>query len=420
MNNTSANAAGSNAAPHKLQPIIDRFADMPASPFARLNALLAPLTPSGDPVLLSLGEPKHPIPEFVAPILAQHINDFGRYPPIMGTIGFRDAVKSWLIRRFDLPIDALDADHNIMPVNGTREALLTLPLVVTPPKKNGKQPLILMPNPFYQCYAAGALAAGAKPVYVSATAASNHLPDFAGLSQDTLSQTSMIYACSPANPQGALMSLEDLKTLITLARHHHFILAVDECYADIYDKTPPASALQACLSLPTPANGDPFSNVIVLHSLSKRSSLPGLRSGFIAGDKALMSKLRGFRNIAAPQTPLPLLAVATAAWNDDAHAAENRKLYQQKIDIAETILGTQFDFFRPAGGFFLWLNVGDGIDATKKLWEQGALKVLPGTYLAREDENGKNPSAEYIRVALVQDLATTRTALTQIADILGS
>ena len=420
MNNTSANAAGSNAAPHKLQPIIDRFADMPASPFARLNALLAPLTPSGDPVLLSLGEPKHPIPEFVAPILAQHINDFGRYPPIMGTIGFRDAVKSWLIRRFDLPIDALDADHNIMPVNGTREALLTLPLVATPPKKNGKQPLILMPNPFYQCYAAGALAAGAKPVYVSATAASNHLPDFAGLSQDTLSQTSMIYACSPANPQGALMSLEDLKTLITLARHHHFILAVDECYADIYDKTPPASALQACLSLPTPANGDPFSNVIVLHSLSKRSSLPGLRSGFIAGDKTLMSKLRGFRNIAAPQTPLPLLAVATAAWNDDAHAAENRKLYQQKIDIAEKILGNQFDFFRPAGGFFLWLNVGDGLDATKKLWEQGALKVLPGTYLAREDENGNNPSAEYIRVALVQDLATTRTALTQIADILGS
>lgn len=420
MNKTSANAAGSNAAPHKLQPITDRFADMPASPFARLNSLLAPLTPSGDPVLLSLGEPRHPIPEFVAPILAQHINDFGRYPPIMGTIGFRDAVKSWLIRRFDLPIDALDADHNIMPVNGTREALLTLPLVTTPPKKNGKQPLILMPNPFYQCYAAGALAAGAKPVYVSATAASNHLPDFAGLSQETLSQTSMIYACSPANPQGALMSLEDLKTLITLARHHHFVLAVDECYADIYDKTPPASALQACLSLPTPANGDPFSNVIVLHSLSKRSSLPGLRSGFIAGDKALMSKLRGFRNIAAPQTPLPLLAVATAAWNDDAHAAENRKLYQQKIDIAETILGTQFDFFRPAGGFFLWLNVGDGIDATKKLWEQGALKVLPGTYLAREDENGKNPSAEYIRVALVQDLETTRTALTQIADILGS
>lgn len=420
MNNTSSNAAGSNAAPHKLQPITDRFADMPASPFARLNALLAPLTPGGDPVLLSLGEPRHPIPEFVAPILAQHINDFGRYPPIMGTIGFRDAVKSWLIRRFDLPIDALDADHNIMPVNGTREALLTLPLVVTPPKKNGKQPLILMPNPFYQCYAAGALAAGAKPVYVSATAASNHLPDFAGLSEETLSQTSMVYACSPANPQGALMSLEDLKTLITLARHHHFVLAVDECYADIYDKTPPASALQACLSLPTPSNGDPFSNVIVLHSLSKRSSLPGLRSGFIAGDKALMGKLRGFRNIAAPQTPLPLLAVATAAWNDDAHAAENRKLYQQKIDMAEKILGNQFDFFRPAGGFFLWLNVGDGLDATKKLWEQGALKVLPGTYLAREDENGHNPSAEYIRVALVQDLATTRTALTQIADILGS
>ena len=415
MNNTS-----SNATQNELQPITDRFADMPAGPFARLNTLLAPLTPSGDPVFLSLGEPKHPIPEFVAPILAQHIDDFGRYPPIMGTIGFRDAVKSWLIRRFDLPIDALDADHNIMPVNGTREALLSLPLVASPPKKNGKQPLILMPNPFYQCYAAGALAAGAKPLYVSATAASNHLPNFAGLSEETLSQTSMVYACSPANPQGALMSLEELKTLITLARHHHFILAVDECYADIYDKTPPASALQACLSLPTPANGDPFSNVIVFHSLSKRSSLPGLRSGFIAGDKALMNKLRGFRNIAAPQTPLPLLAVATAAWNDDAHATKNRILYQKKIDLAENILGNQFGFYRPAGGFFLWLNVGDGIAATKKLWEQGALKVLPGAYLAREDENGNNPSAEYIRVALVQDLATTRTALTQIADILGS
>lgn len=396
----------------------DRFAALPESPFPRLNDLLAGIKPGAESLMMSLGEPQHPFPDFVREELRAHEADYGRYPPIIGTAGFRDAVAGWLGRRFDLPVGAVDPDTQILPVNGTREALFNIALLASPPEKAGKQPAILIPNPFYQCYAAAALAAGAEPRYIAARPENGFLPDFEGLPDDLLARTSIVYFCSPANPQGAVADKDYLKRLITLARHHGFLLAMDECYSDIYDKVPPAGALSACLELPVPPSGDAFENVIVFHSLSKRSSLPGLRSGFCAGDKRLMMRFRSFRNIAAPQSPLPVLAAAAAAWNDDAHAAENRALYQKKIDAAERILGNRFGFYRPAGGFFLWLDVGDGEAAARQIWEKGGVKVLPGKYLSRDDETG-NPGEAYIRVALVHPQDTTEDGLKRLANALG-
>lgn len=392
-----------------------RFATLPDSPFPRLNALLDGLEPGAPPILLSLGEPQHAFPAFVSDILRANERDYGRYPPIAGTPAFRAAAAGWLTRRFALPDGAVDPDVHVLPVNGTREALFNIALVATPPGSDTRRPAVLMPNPFYQCYAAAALAAGAEPVYVAATRETDFLPDFAGLPGDLLTRTALVYFCSPANPQGAVAGLDYLKDLVALAREHDFTLVVDECYADIYDRTAPPSALQAAQAL----DGS-FDNVIVFHSLSKRSNLPGLRSGFCTGDAALMDRFRRFRNIGAPQTPLPVLAASAAAWNDDAHAAENRARYQAKIDIAERTLGNRFSFYRPPGGFFLWLDVGDGEAAARTLWADAGIKVLPGRYLSRDDPSvpGGNPGAAYIRVALVQDETTTEDALARLADTL--
>ncbi len=400
----------------------DRFDQLPEGPFARLNALLAGITPGRDPLLLSLGEPQHPLPAFVSDILRSHEKDYGRYPPIAGTNAFRDAAAGWLARRYDLAPGTILPDERILPVNGTREALFNLALIACPREKAGAQPAVLMPNPFYQCYAAAALAAGAEAIYVSATAETGFLPAFEALPEEQLARTAMIYFCSPANPQGAVASLDYLKALLTLARRHDITLVVDECYADIYDGEEPAGALQAALALECPSSGDPLQNLMVFHSLSKRSSLPGLRSGFCAGDRALIKRFTAFRNIAAPQTPLPALAAATACWNDDTHSAENRARYQKKIDIAERIIGNRLGFYRPAGGFFLWLDVGDGETATKKLWQEEGIKVLPGAYLSRDDASlsDGNPGKRYIRIALVHDEKTTEDAMTRLARALCS
>lgn len=402
-----------------------RFDRLPDSPFPRLNALIEGLAPGKPPLVMSLGEPQHAFPPFVIDEITRHAGLFGKYPPIVGTAEFRTAAAGWLGRRYGIAAaigkDAgLDPDTQILPVNGTREALFNIALVATPPEKRGQRPAILMPNPFYQCYAAAALAAGAEPVYVAATRETGFMPDFEALPEDLLARTAMIYFCSPANPQGAVASLDWLTGLIRLARRHGIVLAIDECYADIYDREPPAGALQAALAAGKDES-DPFADLIVFHSLSKRSSLPGLRSGFCAGGRALMTRFRNFRNIAAPQVPLPLMAASAACWADDAHAAANRKLYRAKIDAAERVLGNRFGFYRPAGGFFLWLDVGDGERAARNLWAQAGVKVLPGAYLSREDlpyGPPGNPGAAYIRVALVDGLAETEEALARMAEVL--
>jgi len=399
----------------------NRFETLPDGPFPRLNALIEGIQPGKAPIVMSLGEPQHPFPDFVMETIAAHAKEFGKYPPISGTPDFRASVAAWLGRRYGLgpdvigPKKPLDPELQILPVNGTREALFNIAFVATPLSKKGQRPAILMPNPFYQCYAAAALAAGAEPVYVAANRENGFMPDFASLPEELLARTSMIYFCSPANPQGAVASLDQLKDLIGLARRHGILLAIDECYAEIYDREKPAGALQAAIEL-----SGTLDNVVVFHSLSKRSSLPGLRSGFIAGDRDFLVRFRNFRNIAAPQVPMPIMAASAAAWNDEAHVEENRARYRAKIDAAERILGNRFGFYRPAGGFFLWLDVGDGEAATRELWAKGGVKVLPGKYLSREDsiDGGGNPGAAYIRVALVESQTATEEALARMAEIL--
>lgn len=402
-----------------------RFESLPDSPFPRLNALIEGIEPGKPPLVMSLGEPQHPFPKFVMEEISRNSALFGKYPPIIGTADFRNAAAGWLGRRYGIAEaigtgHALDPEVQILPVNGTREALFNIAQIATPPEKAGKRPAILMPNPFYQCYAAAALAAGAEPVYIAATRETGFMPDFEALPEELLARTAMIYFCSPANPQGSVASLGYLQRLIALAREHAIVLAIDECYADIYDREPPAGALEAALGMDA-EGGDPFANIIVFHSLSKRSSLPGLRSGFCAGERALMQRFRNFRNIAAPQVPLPLMAASAACWNDDAHAAANRDLYRAKIDAAERVLGNRFGFYRPPGGFFLWLDVGDGEKAARELWTKAGVKVLPGAYLSREDSPygpGGNPGTAYIRVALVDGVAETEEALARMAEVL--
>jgi aspartate/methionine/tyrosine aminotransferase len=401
------------------------FEGLPDSPFPRLNALIEGIEPGKPPLVMSLGEPQHPFPKFVMEEISRNSALFGKYPPIIGTAEFRNAAASWLGRRYGIAEAigkgrALDPETQILPVNGTREALFNIAQIATPPEKAGKRPAILMPNPFYQCYAAAALAAGAEPVYIAATRETGFMPDFEALPEELLARTAMIYFCSPANPQGSVASLDYLKRLIALAREHAIVLAIDECYADIYDREPPAGALEAALEMDAEGD-DPFANIIVFHSLSKRSSLPGLRSGFCAGESALMQRIRNFRNIAAPQVPLPLMAASAACWNDDTHATANRDLYRAKIDAAERVLGNRFGFYRPPGGFFLWLDVGDGEKAARELWAKAGVKVLPGAYLSREDSPygaGGNPGAAYIRVALVDGVAETEEALARMAEVL--
>lgn len=390
---------------------MSRFDAMPISPFTRLNKLLEGVTPGATPIHMHVGEPQHPVPAFVAEILAKHTADFGKYPSIIGPDHLRKAISSWLGKRYNLA-NNVDPERHILPLVGTREGLFSAAFATIPEEKNGKRPAVLIPNPFYQCYAAAALSAGAEPIYVNATRETNFLPDFASLPRDVLARTAAVYMCSPSNPEGASASADEWRRIFELADEFDFTVLADECYTEIYVGKPPSGALSVRHAMNTD-----FSRLLTFHSLSKRSNLPGLRSGFVAGDGALIARFREFRNVAGPQLPLPIAAVSTAAWSDEAHVNENRALYAQKFEAAKNRLGNRFGFRLPDGGFFLWLDVGDGVDAAKKLWSEGGVRVLPGLYLARDTSTG-NPGKSFIRVALVNDFATTSEALDRIARIL--
>jgi aspartate/methionine/tyrosine aminotransferase len=268
---------------------------------------------------------------------------------------------------------------------------------------------MLLPNPFYQCYAAAVLAAGAEPVFVPTGPATNFLPDYASLPKATLERTVAAFLCSPSNPEGAVASEDYWRKLFALADQYEFTVFADECYADIYFNTKPVGALTVRHAM----TGD-FSRLLTFHSLSKRSALPGLRSGIVAGDEKLMATFRQFRNYAAPQVPMPIMAAAAAAWSDEAHVAANRQTYK--------VIGNSAGFRMPEGGFFLWLDVGNGEEAALKLWREGGIRVLPGAYMGREILTGKpqsNPGFSFLRVALVSDLSTIRTALQRMGEILS-
>jgi N-succinyldiaminopimelate aminotransferase len=379
-------------------------------PFQRLADLLRGVEPNGQPVIMSIGEPQHQPPAFVAEILAKESAGWGKYPPMQGTPSFRAAAAAWASRRFGLPEGRLDPERHLLPLSGTREGLYQLAQLVLD-QGAGDKNLVLLPNPFYQVYAGAALMAGGEPVFVPATPETGFLPDFAALPEGFLDRVALAYFCSPANPQGAVASASRLKQLVELARKHHFILAADECYSEIYHGTPPAGVLAAC--------GHDFANVLAFHSLSKRSSAPGLRSGFVAGDETVIKDFAKMRAYCCAAVPLPILAASEALWRDEAHVASSRAAYQAKFDLADRLLGDLPGYHRPAGGFFLWLDVGNGERFTRQLWRESGVKLLPGAYLARPDRMGRNPGEAYVRIALVQDLATTEYALTAIRQLLA-
>jgi aspartate/methionine/tyrosine aminotransferase len=398
--------------PKESNPVLPgRLTELPPSSFAMLASLLDPVKPGMTPIALSVGDPRGAVPPLVMEALNRHAHEFGEYPPINGTAAWREAAGGWLARRFGVGVDP---EREILPLNGTREGLFLAPFVVTPESKAGRRPAILLPNPFYQCYAAAILASGAEPVFVRADASTGFLPDFASIPNSVLERTAAAYVCSPSNPEGAVMKAEDWRTLFELSDRFDFTVFADECYADIYMSDPPLGALAA--------RGAPFDRLLSFHSLSKRSGLPGLRSGIVAGSAALMARFRAFRNYAGPQVPMPIMAASAAAWSDEAHVEANRRSYREKFELARRMLGNRTGFRIPEGGFFLWLDTGNGEETALRLWREAGVRVLPGAYMGRESERGKprtNPGFSYIRVALVNDLSTIMTALERMVEVLA-
>jgi len=385
------------------------------SPFIRLGELLADLTPGKTPLSLAVGEPRHAMPDFVGAVLAAHLDGFGRYPAGKGLPEFRRATADWLARRYTLP-RALDPEREVLVLNGSREGLFFSALLArrlaSPAKQamiGATKPVVLLPNPFYAAYGAGAEAAGCESVALPLPA-DGWLPDLDALAPDVLDRAVALYFASPANPQGTIAPRAYLERLVALARRHEIMVLADECYSEIWlGDAPPTGILEVA--------GPEYKGVVAFNSLSKRSSLPGLRCGFCAGDGDFLAAFADFRNVAAPQVPEPLQMVGIAALNDEAHVIASRDLYRAKFDIADRILTGHFGYERPDGGFFLWLDVasvGGGEAAARLLWQREGLRTVPGGYLCRTDADGNNPGRDYLRLALVQDLALTEAALPRL------
>ena len=388
----------------------ERFSNLPDYAFPRLRKLLDGYAPGGAPVAMTIGEPRHPMPAFVGPILAQNLEGFGVYPLNDGSPELLAAIQGWVGRRYCVDL----VPDQIMALNGTREGLFNAAVALSPEVKRGKRPAILMPNPFYQVYAVAALTVGAEPIYVPATAETGFLPDYEGLPPEVLDRVTVAYLCSPANPQGVVASADYLARLMALAEKHDFRILADECYSEIWRDAPPPGALQVAKDSGT----DP-ERVAVFHSLSKRSNLPGLRSGFVATGVESMARIRQLRAFAGAPLPLPIQRVSEAAWSDEAHVAQSLAMYQDKFRMADEVFSGLHNRVAPEGGFFLWLPVpeGDGEAATVKLWRETGVRVLPGAYLSR-DAGGQNPGKAYIRVALVAPQTELQHGLIRLRDCL--
>ncbi len=384
----------------------ERFSNLPEYAFPRLRRLLDARPPGGEPIAMTIGEPRHPMPDFVGPILAANLQGFGVYPPNEGTPELLAAIAGWVARRYGVTL----TEDRLMVLNGTREGLFNAAIALCPEEKRGQRPVVLMPNPFYQVYALAALTVGAEPVYVPATAATGFLPDYAGLPAAVLDRVALAYICSPANPQGAVASAGYLADLLALAETHDFQVLADECYSEIWRDAPPPGLLQVAAG----QGADP-ERAVVFHSLSKRSNLPGLRSGFVAGGPESIARLRQLRSYAGAPLPLPLQRVAEACWQDEAHVDASRALYHEKFADADQVFAGVQSYRPPDGGFFLWLPVEDGEAAALRLWQETGVRVLPGAYLSRET-GGHNPGKGYIRVALVASRDETRAGLTALRD----
>jgi N-succinyldiaminopimelate aminotransferase len=375
-----------------------------AYPFERLARLKSGITPPASlpHIAMSIGEPKHPPPAFVIEALRRELAKLDSYPVTAGLPETRASIAAWLARRFKVSVSP---DSMVLPVNGTREALFSfVQAVVSQSAGSARAPVVAMPNPFYQIYEGAALLAGAEPVFLNTTAGNRFQPDLDAVSEDVWKRCEILFLCSPGNPTGAVLSLEYLRHALKLAEKHDFVVASDECYAELYrdEGNPPASLLQAAL-----ANGaDSFQRCMVFHSLSKRSSVPGLRSGFVAGDPALIKPYLLYRTYHGCAMPVPTQLASIAAWNDDAHAAANRALYREKYARVLPILAPVLDVVEPDGAFYLWPDVQRDDEAfTRELYATQNLTILPGSYLARDtgarDARAGNPGRQRVRISLV-------------------
>ena len=382
-------------------------------PFEKLRALLGSVTPAADksPIALSIGEPKHKSPDFVAQALADNLDQLAVYPTTLGLPALREAIANWCQRRFDLPAGVLDAARHVLPVNGTREALFAFTQAVVQRDIDG---LVVSPNPFYQIYEGAALLAGAQPHYLPCLEEHGFNPDFDAVGDEVWQRCQILFLCSPGNPTGALVPLETLKKLIALADKFDFVIAADECYSELYfdEANPPAGLLTACAEL----GRHDFKRCVVFHSLSKRSNLPGLRSGFVAGDADILKAFLLYRTYHGCAMPVQTQLASVAAWNDEAHVRANRDLYREKFDAVLAILDGVLDVQRPDGGFYLWAKTPvEDERFTRELFARQHVTVVPGSYLSRE-VNGTNPGANRVRMALVAPLAECVAAAERIRD----
>ena len=380
------------------------FKDLQSYPFEKLKDLKAGIIPNSDlkAIMLSVGEPKHPAPDFVKQTLCDAVDGLANYPSTKGLSELRETIASWAINRFDLSISALDAEANILPVAGTREALFAFTQALINTSDHTK-PLVVCPNPCYQIYEGATLLAGADTYYLNCNAEDDFIPDLDAVPAAVWQRCQLLQLCAPGNPTGATLSLDYYKKALELADQYDFIVSNDECYSELYrdEKNPPLGLLDACHQL----GRDKFERCIVFHSLSKRSNLPGLRSGFVAGDSQLIEYFFRYRTYHGCALSLPVQQASIAAWSDENHVIENRALYREKFDAVSAILNGILNFNVPSAGFYLWpqTRVDDAIFA-RDLYTQENVTVLPGSFLSRKTEMA-NPGANRIRLALVPNLS---------------
>lgn len=400
-------------------------------PFAKMATLLANSTPALNytEIKLGIGEPKHAPPAFVLDKLRENLDDIRRYPTTNGTFELRQTIAHWLEKRFFL--HHVDPNTEVLPVMGTREAIFSFVQAVinhdsedhTEDSRSilGKlPPTVVMPNPFYQIYEGAAILAQATPYFVPCTRDDDFKGDYRAIPDEVWQRTQLLFICSPNNPTGSVMTMDDWEYLIRLSDQHDFILASDECYSELYFDAAPIGLLQACATL----GRDDFKNCVVFHSLSKRSNLPGLRSGFVAGDATVLQAYLQYRTYQGCAMPIPHQLASIAAWLDEKHVAQNRALYQEKFALWMDELGTLLDLRMPEAGFYFWVKVpeqfaGDDEVFVKALYEQANIHALAGRYLSR-DVNGKNPGQGYVRIALVASVAESREAISRIRELLGA
>ncbi|MCR4331786.1 MAG: succinyldiaminopimelate transaminase [Sulfuricaulis sp.] len=397
-----------------------RLASLQPYPFQRLAQLIHGLTPSAGmaPIRLSMGEPQHAAPDFVLEALKVNLAGLSNYPTTKGSAELRHSISAWATRRFKLDKIALDPERHVLPVAGTREALFSIAQAVIDRRVNSQRPSVVMPNPFYQIYEGAALLAGAKPYFMNAVEENGYRADFAQVPEEIWQKVPLVYICSPGNPTGAVLTRADLAGLIELAHKYNFIIASDECYSEIYfdEAKPPVGLLQVANELGI----QDYQHCLVFHSLSKRSSLPGLRSGFVAGDGAVLEQYHQYRTYHGCALPPPTQAASQAAWNDEAHVRTNRNLYRAKFDAVLKILKPVLDVKKPEAGFYLWPRLPqDDETFTRELYARENVLVLPGSYLSRVTEAG-NPGKNRVRMALVAPLAECIEAAQRVRNYVES